>query len=338
MAGEIIRRPAVPRPIRIRRNVLTLQPDDPILTFYGSAIAAMKPKDLDDFSGLRYQAAIHDYIRADDPFAAATDRFPPDQNDFWRACEHRAWFFLPWHRMYLFHFEMIVLREVIRQGGPTDWALPYWNYSANDPNAKRLPAAFRDTSPIAGLRLPNRDPQANAGNDFLQGDPTNINCLTEPNFAGDVGSGNIVIRGFGGLQPRGANPQVKQNRKNHSSGIGTGAVESAPHNGMHGALNGPNTDDTPGPVAGKGFMGNFTRAPLDPIFWVHHCNIDRLWEVWAHSGGHTNPTANDDWMTAVSWAFRDSTGTRVEMRAKDVLDTRGQLFYEYDDISNPFLP
>jgi tyrosinase len=241
--------------------------------------------------------------------------------------------------MYLFHFEMIVLREVIRQGGPTDWALPYWNYSASDPKAKLLPEAFQDKSSIAGLKVPNRDPNANAGVPFLQGDPTNINCLNEPNFSGDLDSANNVIRGFGGLQPRDPrNPRIKQNRKSHSAGIGTGAVESAPHNGMHGALNGPNGDDAPVPAAAKGFMGNFTRAPLDPIFWVHHCNIDRLWEVWVHTGGHTNPTANDDWMSAVSWAFRDATGTRVDMRSKDVLDTRAQLFYEYDDISNPFSP
>ena len=29
-----------------------------------------------------------------------------------------------------------------------------------------------------------------------------------------------------------------------------------------------------------GFMGGFSTAPLDPLFWMHHCNIDRLWEVW----------------------------------------------------------
>ncbi len=21
-------------------------------------------------------------------------------------------------------------------------------------------------------------------------------------------------------------------------------------------------------------------SPLDPVFWLHHCNVDRMWEVW----------------------------------------------------------
>ena len=27
-------------------------------------------------------------------------------------------------------------------------------------------------------------------------------------------------------------------------------------------------------------MGAFETAGLDPLFWLHHANIDRLWEVW----------------------------------------------------------
>ena len=27
-------------------------------------------------------------------------------------------------------------------------------------------------------------------------------------------------------------------------------------------------------------MGTYL-SPLDPIFWLHHCNIDRLWASWA---------------------------------------------------------
>src|SRR5262249_6618805 len=28
-----------------------------------------------------------------------------------------------------------------------------------------------------------------------------------------------------------------------------------------------------------GTMGKMT-SPNDPVFWLHHCNIDRLWAVW----------------------------------------------------------
>ena len=39
-------------------------------------------------------------------------------------------------------------------------------------------------------------------------------------------------------------------------------------------------------------MGTFM-SPLDPIFWLHHCNIDRLWAEW-NARGHRN-TASALW-------------------------------------------
>src|SRR5579872_5501945 len=156
--GEILRRPAVPPPIRVRRNVVTLPANDPIVTFYGSAIAAMRLKPMSDPLSWRYQAAIHDYVRSEDPFAQASDLpFPADSTTFWRNCEHHDWFFLPWHRIYLHHFEKMILSEVIKQGGPTDWALPYWNYSGSQANAKIFPEAFRS----GPLFVRQRDPDAN---------------------------------------------------------------------------------------------------------------------------------------------------------------------------------
>ncbi|HEY0791684.1 MAG TPA: tyrosinase family protein [Chthoniobacterales bacterium] len=44
-----------------------------------------------------------------------------------------------------------------------------------------------------------------------------------------------------------------------------GGVEATPHNNVH--------------VWISGDMGIFM-SPLDPIFWLHHANIDRLWKVW----------------------------------------------------------
>jgi hypothetical protein len=40
-----------------------------------------------------------------------------------------------------------------------------------------------------------------------------------------------------------------------------------------------------------GTMGFIATAPADPIFWMHHCNIDRLWWTWQTSpqGAGQNP-------------------------------------------------
>ncbi|AMY07774.1 Common central domain of tyrosinase [Luteitalea pratensis] len=34
-------------------------------------------------------------------------------------------------------------------------------------------------------------------------------------------------------------------------------------------------------------MNNPTASPFDPIFHLHHCNIDRLWAMWQVDGHAT---------------------------------------------------
>lgn len=53
------------------------------------------------------------------------------------------------------------------------------------------------------------------------------------------------------------------------------AIE-APHDNLH--------------VWVRGSMGAVISAAFDPIFWAHHCNIDRYWALWQDAGG-ANPRA-----------------------------------------------
>lgn len=299
----------------------------PIIAFYAKAIAEMKknPSDMTNPTSWRYQGAIHDYLRpnatdaqrqARDPLFTTTDILPPpsEQLKFWRTCQHQSWFFLPWHRMYLHHFERIIMGHVARLGGPTDWALPYWNYSGSKtfgipfPGSALLPGPFR-TGGLPDLFVARREPLANQGQPFADATATDIKrCLQEP-FPSSGSSG-----GFLGLKTV----------SNHAGGPAEGAVESSPHDLMHGAIGGSG-----------GLMGNFIGAPLDPIFWLHHCNIDRLWEVWiARDTTHKNPV-DPDWLTT-SFDFHDAKGNPVSMKPSEVLDTKAApLSYVYDDISDP---
>jgi tyrosinase len=311
-------RPAVPLPFRIRRNILSLPADDPIIDFYRQAIGAMKAKPIADPLSWRFQAAIHDYRASEDPFADPSDVLPSaaEQGRFWNQCQHSSWFFLPWHRMYLHFFEKIVMAEVARLGGPSDWALPYWNYSAS-PAAARLPAPFRarrlrDGSPNH-LFVAERHRDANRGRNFVGAGDTDLTaCLREASFESGGGSA-----GFGG-------PKTVFS---HAAGITLGALEGTPHATMHVAVSGP---------AAGGFMGSFTRAPLDPIFWLHHCNLDRLWEVWLRRvNTHANPTTNE-WLLDVPFSFHDATGAIVNMTPAEVVVTfPTPLAYVYDDTSDP---
>jgi tyrosinase len=342
MSNGIVRRPAVPPPVRIRRDVANLSPSDPILVFYERAIAQMQAGNrLDLPLSWRYQAAIHDYPldsntgsidvrpppagRREDPNASATDRFPGDQDTFWGLCEHDSWFFLSWHRIYIHFFEKIVAKIVADMPfGPKDWALPYWNVTTTP----LLPQPFRIPADPAVNRLfvTQRSANANAGRPFNDldrfGNPdpskpdTNLNCLRARTFKGDSPA-------FGGPV-----------RHGHGPG-GGGTLEVVPHNVVHSNF------------GGGSFMFSPVTASLDPIFWLHHCNIDRLWEVWIQRQKQMrrldrNPKDSDTdpdsrfWLDA-SFSFHDENGARASMTSRESMETRQPpLSYEYEDISDPF--
>ena len=304
--------------IRTRKNIWSLQAGDETLMWYGRGIAEMQKKLIAEPTSWRFQSAIHEYFRSEDPLATNADKLPSaaDQKKFWTQCQHTSWYFLPWHRMYLHHFESILLGHIVQLGGPKDWALPYWNYSPSA-QTRLLPPAFRDPKLSGGapnaLYVAERDPLANAGKAFASAVDTDIQqCLARTKYPAVTGGS----AGFGG-------PVTKFEHGNSNNVFG--AVERVPHGTMHVQVGGQ-----------TGWMGNFTTAPLDPIFWVHHCNIDRLWEVWLkRDPSHVNPSTSN-WLTSVSFAFHDATGKVVTMTPSQVLDTTATpLEYVYDDTSDP---
>ncbi|HLY77782.1 MAG TPA: tyrosinase family protein, partial [Caulobacteraceae bacterium] len=86
-----------------------------------------------------------------------------------------------------------------------------------------------------------------------------------------------------------------------------------------------------------GLMSDPRTAAVDPIFWVHHANIDRLWEVWRRRDARDlNPT-DQAWLDgAQDRTFRlyDATGADRPCNPQDVINLVGQL-YDYDDLSDP---
>src|SRR6516164_1482375 len=77
----------------------------------------------------------------------------------------------------------------------------------------------------------------------------------------------------------------------------------------------------------QGLMSNPTMAALDPIFWLHHANIDRLWEVWLkRPSGHVNPTQDSAWMDGPNGARpfvmpEPDNETRTTFHPSEMLDT-----------------
>jgi tyrosinase len=311
--------------VRIRRNVYSLKSPGPSqwhddLLWYARAIAEMQRRPIADPTSWRYQAAIHDYVRDFDPLADPADVMPDqaEQDRYWRQCQHFSWFFVSWHRMYLFYFEQIIAATIKQLGGANwdTWALPYWNYSDDsNPDARRLPIEFReqltpDNVPNP-LRIRQRNTGCNTGKIIARDWQVDIaTCLTDPDFTADPIGGNP---GFGG-------PATAFNHDGSGSNV-VGKLEMTPHGSMH--------------MAVGGFMGAFNTAGLEPLFWLHHCNIDRLWSVWQKRYPGGDPT-QDGWLKDVRFPFRDATGADVEHDSSETVDTTAAPWlYEYDDVSDP---
>jgi tyrosinase len=83
-------------------------------------------------------------------------------------------------------------------------------------------------------------------------------------------------------------------------------------------------------------MSGFNTAALDPIFWLHHCNLDRLWEVWRKRNPQNVNPLDSAWLTDLPFELHDETGAVVSTTPSQVTDTTAApLLYEYQDVSDP---
>jgi tyrosinase len=79
-------------------------------------------------------------------------------------------------------------------------------------------------------------------------------------------------------------------------------------------------------------MGQVSCSARDPIFYLHHANIDRLWQVWLNLGlGRANPLGADSWKNQI-FTFFDENGQQVVLTGCQVVDMAGQLGYTYDGV------
>jgi tyrosinase len=95
------------------------------------------------------------------------------------------------------------------------------------------------------------------------------------------------------------------------------ALEGQPHNNGHVVAGATKSGKT-------GHIGDGL-SPLDPIFWLHHCMVDRVWAEWQKSAGHTTP----DPQTNYTGQFFDADGNAVAATSTEAMDIAG-LGYTYD--------
>ena len=79
-----------------------------------------------------------------------------------------------------------------------------------------------------------------------------------------------------------------------------------------------------------GWMGFVPTAAQDPIFYLHHSNVDRLWDLWlAQGGGRSDPVTDPTW-TGKTYTFFNEHGHAIQMNACEILRAARQLDYVYE--------
>lgn len=208
------------------------------------------------------------------------------ETEQWCKCAHKTPYFLVWHRMFLLTFER-VLRNAAISANPQSAAhqnltLPYWDIVANP----QLPAAFRAPTynkPGVG-RVPNP--------------------LYTPDRAALLNSGQAVIASF--IRNRAVSVLNIVSDTNNNGRVYddfSTALEGNPHGSLHCAVSVNST-------CANGLMGKLASAANDPIFWIHHANIDRLYDCWLRQRGGTNPTLADGVDPNQSFDFIYVNGTK----------------------------
>lgn len=237
----------------------------------------------------------------------------------WGTCTHASPYFTTWHRWYVYFFESICRR----MSKDPNFMLPYWNYASDQGASLQLPPKFQFLPP--------------------PGQPTNALFFDD--------------RGLGFGNPQGAGPQnVAMNdggympyfQTEYQSALGakvifpsdvnffappdpgyfklgfTGRLECVPHDNVH---------DNVG-----GWMGNVPSAAGDPIFFVHHCQVDRLYASWEAEtgvsynwGNSATQPSEQAWKNRTA-SFVDSDGKLVKVKLGDAINTQ-DLGYEYDDLA-----
>lgn len=257
-----------------------------------------------------------------------------------------AYSFLSWHRYFLFRFELDLQSKV------AGVMLPYWDWTD--------PASIM-TDTFLG---PNGTVSDEVRSGYFAADApgTGTNPTPAPLWwpAGLTGwrlhsafgtQAGPLKRGIGALSGLPSATDLNQSlgkttypefQNALESGTGLSSFNQM-HNGLHGWVGGP------------GQMSFPAVSPFDPIFYLHHCNIDRLWAMWqadGHasdyptSGGRPQHNRNDimyPWVGATSgYGTNAGIASSIPMpnfsalgiqRNVDTLDFRNAYGYTYDTIA-----
>jgi tyrosinase len=253
-----------------------------------------------------------------------------------RNLAHGGPIFLPWHRMFL-----IRLEEQLQQVTGTDTALPYWDWAAH--------GELSETEQREGA-LWSETYLGESRGDVTSGPLGNMRVRIE-DTGEDLSSIEArPLRRTAGIDtpklPTMADLQWALEDKNYDGPRWGPATESF-RNKVEGWF--PRLPTPEDPVAEGSEMHNRVHvwvggdmspgtSPNDPVFYLNHCNVDRIWESWMVTHGRDYRPTTADTDAPIGHRLDDTMVTLLgaPLRAVDVLDA--SAWYTYDNLGAADLP
>lgn len=284
------------------------------------AMAKLKAAGCTDPISWYYQGAMHwtpDVSGAnlnDNPLCPSFDTGHPTLSEAWNNCaSHNSSgpnsdiHFLPWHRLYVYYME----KNIRELSGDANFALPYWDYG----NQYAMPKPFQ-ASAGGSLYQQSRRVSLNKGNP--------IDTDAQATIAKDL-------------------KQLSQIQDYKTFNY---QLNSSLHGFMHDYIGG--TDGLFNPIynaiidksidpgcIGCGMMGEVPSAGFDPIFWMHHSNVDRLWQNFIEANPGQNITLAQ--LQSVQWPYdffekapAPAGFKLVKHTMEEVLADISTIDYQYD--------
>ncbi|TID01370.1 Tyrosinase ustQ [Colletotrichum higginsianum] len=169
---------------------------------------------------------------------------------------HGVGAFLPWHRWFMTVHENL-LRQECGYKGP----IPYWNEQED-----------QAAGPLTAASIWGTDPAASFGTGLTHQD----GCIADGPFTGVRYDVNIQLE-------RGAEKCLAYDLKQAQFDLVSQEIVDAcyslnSYEDFNNCLGG--TPHTSGHYAIGGTMDDVSLSPADPLFFMHHTNLDRLWWQW----------------------------------------------------------
>lgn len=238
---------------------------------------------------------------------------PPGQSD--RNAAHSGPAFLPWHRYFLMRLERF-LQEAVED---PDFRIPYWEWSAD----AELPNPT--TSPLWSME--------NLGQFVGEGWEVRLA------MNGTTGRLQRVSRRLsrhlgssGNLPRREAVRAVLRNQVVYDVAPFNSSSPSGVRNPVEGWIGDSGIHNSVHVWVG-GDMG-LSSSPNDPVFFLHHCNVDRIWAAWQQKHPQSYaPDMNES--AALQFHRIDDPLYSIfeeQITPRSLLDYRA--YYEYDTLED----